>query len=501
MKNFYKLNKDYIRTFQIRMMDRYRANDKRTETSLFKALLEEINNLFMKIGGRVSSKKNIPAGTDYPDSKVYNKLLSDIGFDIDKLFNAQKLIESDINNLINFNSNQRHKTFESLTTAQQEVYLVYTKAKRDTIGGVGIPEGTPFASADNISSESQDVFIDQIRQSLTLGFEPTDSREIDATNTNIYFAGRTPSRPIYPEGQTLGIGSHWKKMGADPHCINTDDISSVETYKTMMIDDPNNNVGVGFCEFEAVRAAAYNYISITEPGQKRLAYIDLGTSVPSITQLSSKTKGENSSIFTLKEHIGQKYGKDPETIYLDLPNSLQGKYVADYPPNKGSTFNQELPQYKLVVPFLTNVLTNEITIDFSANANSYIPKINWGESKVYSKIGGSDVAYSLIDPGTGQDSSPDGKYIIHTTSFVIPTRMELILEYSTDSLMWIPFDFYMSHYVYSDQKTYEMPYLGDEKINITIRKSYDIFVDTELNDVKEKSRAVNVLRTPNGGTV
>jgi hypothetical protein len=500
MKNFYKLNKDYIRTFQIRMMDRYRAKDKRTETSLFKSLLEEINNLFMKMGGRISSKKDIPAGTDYPDSKVYNKLLSNIGFDIDKLFNAQKLIESDINNLINFNSNQRNRTFESLTTAQQEVYSAYTKAKRDTIGGVGIPEGTPFASADNMSTESEDVFIDQARKVLTLACDSTDSREIDATNTNIYFAGREPLRPIYPDGRTLGIGSHWKKMKNDPHFIKTDDIGSVETYKTMMVDDPNNNIGVGFCEFEAVRTSAYEFIFVTEPGQKRFQLVrTCGTGVPVITQLNSRSKVENSAIKTLKEYIEQKYGIDSELIYMDLPNSIQGKYILGYPSK--SRYSQETPQYKLVVPFLTNILTNEITIDFSANANGYIPKINWNESKVYSKVGGGDVAYNLIAPSTDQDSLPDGRYVLHTTSFVIPTRMELILDYDTDNLMWIPFDFYMSHYVYSDQKTYPMPYIGDEKINITIKKSYDIFVDTELNETKEKSRALNVLRSPDGGYV
>lgn len=480
-------------------MARYRSQDKRTETSIFKALLEEINDLFRKIGSETSSKRDIPAGTDYPDSKVYNKLISNIGFDIDKLFNAQKIIESDINNLINFNSNQRIRTYENLTTAQQEVYSAYTKSKRDTIGGVEIPEGTPFSSSDNMSSESIDVYIDESRSVLTLAFESSEERSLDIKNTTIYFAGKLPERPIYPLGNTLGIGSHWKKATNDPHFINTDDPSSVDNYKTMMIDDPNSNISVGFSEFEAVRTAAYNYIEVTDPSKTRLI---VGYSSPLIVSIASQTRSENSSVYILKHYIGQKYGKDPELIYIDLPNSLQGQFVASAPiKNEPYKPNSGTPKYKLVVPFTSQLLTNELVVDLAANVNGFIPKINWTESKVFSKVAGNDIAYSLIPPNEGKDTFSDGKFVVHISSFVIPTRMELIIEYDNDELMWIPFDFYMSHYVYSDQKTYQMPFNGDEKINITIKKSYDIFVDAEANSTKEGNRAIGVLRSPNRSSV
>ena len=460
MKNFYKLNKDYIRTFQLRVLNRYKANDKRSETSFFKSLLEELNELFRKFGGRLSSKRDIPAATDYPDSDVYNKLINDISFDIDKIYNAQKIVESDVNNLINFDSNQRHKIFENLVAAQQEVYSAYTKSKRDVLGGVEIPAGNPFTSSDNKSSDSEDVYIDETNKILTLGFDPPQSfKNVDIKNTVIYFAGKLPdeNEKVYPAGGTLGVGSHWKKASTDPHFINSDVPSDVETYKTMMIDDPDSNIGVGFCEFEAVR-----------------------------------TRIHDGAIDILKTYIGERYGKDPELIYADKINSLQGQYISSGQPSEAPT--DSTPKYKLVIPFTSEVLTNEIAIDLAGNGGGFIPRINWSESKVFSKINGADVAYALVPPANPDDTPSNGLYNCRIVNFVYPTRMELILEYKTDSSMWFPIDFYMSHYVYSAEKMYEMPCNNsDSKLNVVLKKSYDIFVDAEANETKEKTRALNVL--------
>lgn len=495
MANFYKLNSDYITQFGNRVMDRYRENDKRSETSLFKSILEEVNNLFRKIGGRSVSKRDIPSNKDYPDSDVYNKLLNDIGFDIDKLYNAQKIIEADINNLMNFNSTQRARTFETFTTIQQEVYNAYIKAKRETIGGIEVPAGNPFTSADNMSPESEDVYIDETAKILTLAFDSSIQKNIDIRSTSIYFAGKLPDRPIYPLGDTMGVGSHWKTASNDPHFINTDNPGELDNYKAMMIDDPNNNMGVGFTEFEAVRTRTYG-IPVVET-RSEMRFYNNGGLVPIFMPLFSQPKATDSSIFTLKNYIGQRYGKDPVLIYLDITNSLQGSYVA-----QGIQIlrkSEDSPKYKLVVPFTSNVLTNEITIDLSANDLSFIPEISWEESRVFSRVGGADVAYSLITPNDNENVvSIDGRYSCRIEKFIYPTRLELTLRYKSDADMWAPTDFYMSHYVYSADKTYEMPfYDGDSRLNMVIRKSYDVFVDTEANEVKEKERALNVLRDPN----
>jgi len=501
MANFYKINKDYINTFGDRVIRKYKDNYKRSETSLFKALLEEINELFKKFGGKLSSKRNIPAATDYPDSITYNKLLTDINFDLDKLYNAQKLIESDVTNLLNFNSNQRIKIFEELVTAQQEVYSAYIKSKRDTIGGTEIPAGSPFISADNLSSESTDVYIDEERGVLTLATigPPVINRDVDIKNISIYFIGSRPIRPIYPLGDTLGVGSHWKTKANDPHFIDSNNISAIEEYKSMMIDDPDANLGIGYCEFEAVRTHLYGQPLPSMRIEQRASITSMcGNLSVLFVPIVSQGMAENSSTITLKEYIGQTYGKDAHLIYLDTSNSLQGEYIiTDY---QQSSLIDSVPKYKLVVPFITNILTNEIVIDLAANSDGYFPTINWLESKVYSKIGNGEAAYSIVPSSTSlSEVATNGRHVCRTSNFVYPTRLELVLEYTTDSLMWIPIDFYMAHYTYSAEKTYEMPYYdNDSKYNIVLKKTYDIFVDKEASETNEKTRALNVLRSSNG---
>lgn len=494
MLNFLRLNRDYIEDFGRSVVRRFNDYEKRSETGFLKAILTEINELFRKIGGRIASKRMIPKPDEYPDSERYNRLLEDIGFDLDKIFNAQKIVESDINNLLNFNAGQRNRTFENLTTTQQLVYSAYVRAKRDILGGTEVPEGNPFTSADNAAPESTDIFIDESRSILTLDFDSQDDKSIDVRNTSIYFAGRMPERPVYPVADTMAIGSHWKKSSSDPHFIDAKNMATAETYKTMMIDDPNNNVGVGVCEFEAVETRSYGAVTSEIKRDNTLTFGRYGT--PIVVPSESEYKSEASSIFLLREYIGASLGMDKELIYMDLPNSLQGEFVRQTAPPP-ATF-KSTPQYRLAIPFTQTVPTNEIVVELSANANGFYPKVIWNESRAFSNVGGSDVAYELVPPRADvRDISPDGKYVCHIREFVIPSRLELVLEYESDDLMWLPIDFFVSYYVYSDQKTYEMPYLSSgQKVLITLRKSYDIFVDTEANENSERRRALNVLRTP-----
>lgn len=495
MANFYKLNKDYIDAFQRNVGERFLSKDKRSETALIGSVLREINDLFRKIGGKVSSKRDIPKPDEYPDSEKHNKLISDIGFDIDKLYNAQRLVESDVNNLLNFNSGQRQRTFENLTTTQQIVYSAYIRSKKDVIGGIEVPEGNPFTSADNASSDSEDIHIDENRAVLTLAHDTVLRKPVDVRNTTIYFAGKQPDRPIYPSSDTMGIGSHWKKTSSDPHFVNTDDLGALDNYKTMLIDTSDSNTGVGISEFEAVRTTSYGVTAPIFRAENRLFYGEYGQTI--VRPVFSIGKSEASAIITLKDYVGSLYSKDPELIYMDMANSLQGEFIKQVNiPN--ISLEGTLPQYRLVVPFTESVMTNELSLEFSCNADGFIPRINWQESKVYSNIGGSDIAYSLVPPATDErDVSTDGKYVLHTTDYISPTRAEIIIEYDSDNVMWLPIDFYLAHYIYTDSKTYEMPYLNTgNKVLITISKSYDIFVDAEANESKEKRRALNVLRSP-----
>lgn len=495
MANFYKLNKDYIDSFQRNVGERFISKDKRSETALIGSVLREINDLFRKIGGKVSSKRDIPMPDEYPDSEKNNKLISDIGFDIDKIYNAQATVESDVNNLLNFNSVQRQRTFENLTTTQQVVYSAYIRSKKDVIGGVEVPDGSPFASADNVSLDSEDIHIDENRAILTLSHDTVLKKPVDIKNTTIYFAGKQPERPIYPSGDTMGVGSHWKKRDNDPDFINTDDLSSLDKYKTRLIDTSDSNTGVGIAEFEAVMTTSFGVTAPVFRTENRLFYGEYGQTI--VRPLFSLSKSEASAIINLKDYVGKLFNKDVELIYMDMANSLQGEFIkqVDIP---DASLEGTKPQYRLTIPFTESIMTNELSLEFAGNAEGFIPRINWQESKVYSNIGGSDVAYGLIPPSTSdREVSTDGKYILHITNYIAPTRAEIIVEYDSDNVMWSPINFYLAHYIYTDSKTYEMPYLNSgNKVSITISKSYDIFVDAEANESKEKRRALNVLRSP-----
>ena len=52
----------------------------------------------------------------------------------------------------------------------------------------------------------------------------------------------------------------------------------------------------------------------------------------------------------------------------------------------------------------------------------------------------------------------------------------------------------MTHYKYTISDSYKMPHDENTNISLSLRREYDIFVDSEPNQDKEKRRAINVLR-------
>lgn len=454
--SFYRLNKDYIASFQKNVLNRYNSDNKRIETSLLRAILKEVTDLFRKVGGQLSSKRNIPKAADYPNSKIYNALIKDIGFDIDKIYNAQTLVESDINNLLNFNETQRKKTFDNYSSAQQAVYSAYIRSKKDLIGGVEVPAGSPFASSsDSLGKGSDKVYVDITRTCLTLDFKSEDKRIADTKYTSVYFIGTPTTELLYPSNNgTLGIGHHWKLANPDSHLLDQKDETDVLDYKTMMIDDPDSNTGVGFCEFEAIET--------------------LGTDITN----------------NIKDQIGLTLSNlDPDLVYVDVANSFQGAFVNN---SEKSVCNIPKIKYKLTIPFSTEVLSNSFTVVFMTGSNADYPKINWTESKIFSNIGGADMPSNFLPPS---DLSEVGQEInvCNFVNFIYPTRAELILEYASNPSSWKHVSFIMSQYVWVGQTTYQMTTSTDTNIGVNVKRQYDIFVDTEANSKSEQTRAWNVL--------
>jgi hypothetical protein len=483
---FHKINQKYVETFFNRVKIVYKNYNIHTDSLFLKSILRGLNDLFKLIGGKISSKDDIPKEKDYPDSQKFNKLINNINIDMQKIFTSQKLIENDVNNLINFNSYQRLKTFENLTSTQQEVYSLYIKNKKYIGRELTIPSSNPFLSSDNMSFESEGVSIDEHRGVLSLDASRSLSKPIDINNVRIFFTTSIPDATTYPNNKTLGIGSHWKiPKRSDVHFISTNP-SDIESYRRMMIDS-NDNTGIGWCEFEGVKTEVDVFnrqIRITT--SYRLNDLAAGT-IGAIYSKDIYIPDE----YALKNYIGKIFNRDAESILLDIPNSLQGRYVS----SNISVSNGTTPQYKLVIPFTPDApITNEIIIDIEPDDLGYYPKIIWSESKVFTNKNGTDTYYYLSEPSYSNDITHNGEYkCVIKGGFVKPSRIELILEYGSDFLHWVPIGFTMSHYSYSSQQNYYLTDTNQEDILLILNKTYDIFVDSEADEANEKIRAINVL--------
>lgn len=461
MKNiFYNLNKLYIESFINNIKKNYNKTNIHSYSGFLKNLFKELNLFFKLIGGQLSSKNLIPKKNDYPDSVQFNSLISSIHTDLTKLYSAQNLVNNDLNNIMNFNNSQRIKSYENLKSTQQNVYSLYIKNKVNSVGELIIPSNNPFTSSDNYSEQNSTV-IEQNRSLLTLSYDEKIFKPVDINNTQIYFSNVSYDQTIFPNNLNLHIGCHWKIPKLEAHFVDDRDT----TYKEMMIDN-NSNLGIGWCEFEAIR---------TEIGTS-----DINTS----SNINSSYKND---ILNLKFFIGQKFNKSPDNILLDINNSLQGRFISytkfQYPENN--------PYYKIVIPYTkNNYFTNEFIIDFEPDQLGYYPKINYEKSRVFSNINGSEIGFGFIKDDLISD---DGVYrFIIPRGCVIPTRLELYVEYTGDYFHWIPISFYMSQYNYSVNKDYTL-YNDTSEIKLILGKSFDIFVDTEVNEENEKNRALNIL--------
>lgn len=493
MKNFfYKINRKYIDAFSHNVLTRFREANIRSDIEFLRSVLKEVNDLFQRIGGRISSKSDIPKEHEYPNSDKFNRLITNLAFDIDKIYTSQKLIEDDLNNLINFNSTQRIRTFENLTTTQQEVYSTYVKNKTDTRGEITLPAEDPFGSADNISPESEGIYIDERRGILTLLSSAKITKPVALDGVRMFFAGAKPPSKTYPSQDRMGLGSHWKTLTGDidAHHIDSSVQSDELAYKNMLIDDPDNNYGVGFCEFEGVQTTLRGSTGISVINTSyRISETNEGEFDPVVSVIGSSIDEE-----AIRKTIGDVDRKDSNAIYVDIPNSLQGPYIiwGGFPL---FNFSGKKPQYKLVVPFTQDApITNQVIITVQPNREDNYPKLNWSLTKVYTNVGGADSAHNVIAPPDSHRIPDNGEYVCNIQGgFIKPARLEAIFEYGGDNIQWTSIGFMMAHWLYSESINYSLPYGDTERITLILGKSYDIYVDAEPNQEKEKQRALNVL--------
>lgn len=476
MRNyFYKLNDKYIKSFLNNVNNRFMASNKRTDVILLRSIFREINELFRKIGGRISDKSNIPQKNEYPDSRKFNELVTDISHDLDKLYTAQRLIEDDVQNVLNYNSIQRTEIFEDLLSSQQKILSLFIKNKKHLKGQETITES--FQDKLSIGEGSSNVRV--INGVLTLNAETNIVKPIDTNGVRMFFSGKKHIINLYPNANILALGSHWKieKM-PDVHFLDPKNSSEIKEYRYLMIDDPDNNQGVGSCRFQSVKTILKgNIYDIAHEGS-RIGISSLEKLLPNL-----RTYGKDIDLEAIKEVISKTTGISKNFLNIDLSNSLQ----IQYSDHKDIQIRDD-QKYKLVIPFVSPPITNEINIKFEPSPKNIYPTIDWNESKVYSNTEGAESIYNLIP---GKETTKNGEYSCRIVNHVVPSRLELIVFYGDD--VWNNFGYYMAHYQYNKSKTYALPSNDGNTVNLDLHKVYDVFVDAEPNNEDERKRAKNVL--------
>jgi len=109
MSHILEINRKYLENFKNNLKSRMSSLIRVSDSEVLKALILEVNRLFNIISGRLASKLDIPKADEFPDSDKFNKFLTDIDIDLDRLFNGHSIVENDIQNVANYNSLEREK--------------------------------------------------------------------------------------------------------------------------------------------------------------------------------------------------------------------------------------------------------------------------------------------------------------------------------------------------------------------------------------------------------
>lgn len=458
MAGYYrKINAKYIAEFKNNVRKGIDALVRTTDSMVLKVILTQVNYLFRIMSGRLSSKRQIPTGRDYPDSTSYNEMLDNISIDIDKVYTAQSLIESDVQNVANFNSLEREKAIKNLTRTQRKVYTEYIKSKKNISGTTIIREDF---KTDKIPSESSDVQINLIKENLTLKVENVNETRsfIDKTIVDCYYVDQPESKyNIYPNNVALAAGSFWKlERGYDTHFTLKDYNTR---YKNMMVDG-NSADNLGSTQFESV--FTYN----EDSGMRQ----------------------------AVEEELGNYFQLHPSFIMVDFANSMYGSKYSSTEDIETSKIKESInPKVKLVIPFKNNSpLASSFIADFEPNDGGVLPSINVDESFAYD-VRNNKVKFQSIIESKIDNYDRTGRYQINFQEPIIPTRIELILSYATSPWPIIE-EYMMTEYIFEKRKTFELQTSLGSSITTTLVKIAYVFVDTESVKSKELIRANNVMK-------
>lgn len=457
MAGYYrKINEKYIKQFKNRVRDGVNALVRVTDSMVLRVILKEVNRLFGIMSGRQTSRRDIPTPSDFPDSKTFNKLLDDIDIDIDKVYTAQTLIESDVQNVANFNSLEREKGLKNLARVQRKVYNVYLKSKKNIDGTIIIRED--FKN-DEVPPESVGVQVNLNKETLTLQVEDT-SEVRTAVDNNIVdcFFVDSPSNKynIYPNNRHLTLGSFWKQeRGYDPHWSLKE---SKTRYKYMMVDGPTAS-NIGSTQFEAV-------FTYDENGSMRTA---------------------------VEQELGNYFQLHPSFIQVDRSNSLHGKFSSVFNIDTATTQETVNPRVRLSIPFTRNTpLSSSFLVDLEPNDGGVLPSIDFNASSAYD-VNNRKVKFQALDTSKVSDYTKTGRYQLNFNEPIIPTRVDLIIYFANSP--WAELgEYMMAEYIFEKRKTFQLATNLSTSITTTLVKTAYVFVDAESNVRNEEIRANNVMK-------
>lgn len=437
---FYKINAKILSSFKMNVHNSINTLTIQANTKILKIINDEITKLFKKISGRLSSKRNIPSVNDYPDSKQINNLINDIAFDIDRLYKTQFLVEDDIRNVINYNSLEREKTLNNFNKTYSTVYSTYALMKGN-ITGKSIPPGNAFELSNNVTDCEINKTNKPTLKLALLNNSSITKNCIDVNGVSIHIDDYKNYK-LYPGKGVMDVGSWLKKSKNDQHF----NIKNETKYRTNMIDIESSNTGISVCEFETVASVISEQFKIN-----------------------------------VKNELSKDMNISKNDIIID--DNLCYRSVK-YSNSKISNISQEIKKFKILIPFKSAPLTNEISIRFMP-IDGKIPSINLYSSRIYSVDGNNASSIKEIDK-----NDSDGLYKITFDKFLVPSRLELSITYNN----WKSIPFMMSCYQYSGEKTMSLTDSNGTTIAINVSKKYIAFVDTEANIVNEKSRAYNSIK-------
>lgn len=451
-----KINEKYIKQFKNRVRDGVNNLVRVTDSMVMKVILKEINRLFSIMSGRLTSRRQIPKKNDFPDSKHYNNLLTNIDIDLDKIYVAQTLIESDVQNVANFNSLEREKGLKNLSRVQRKVYSVYLKSKKNIDGTTIIREDF---KDDEIPPDSQGVQVNLNKETLTLEVEDINEVRtvIDNNIVDCFFVDSPlDTYNIYPNNRHLTLGSFWKqKRGFDSHWSLKD---SKTKYKYMMVDEPGVS-NIGSTQFEAV-------FTFDQDGGMRVV---------------------------VEEELGNYFQLHSSFIQVDRANSLHSNFSSIFNIDTAETQETVNPKVRLTIPCNNKTpLSSSFIIDLEPNDGGVLPSIAIDESYVYD-VNNRKVKFQAVDINKISNYSKTGRYQLNFNEPLIPSRIDIILFYANSSWAELK-EYMMAEYIFEKRKTFELLTSTGDSITTTLIKVAYIFVDAESDIRNEELRANNVMK-------